>query len=227
MMYGATREAIQGSCQGDHEDCLHHVSLRAVRRDLHDLVGGGLAGIATQLELLTRLTGADEGKAQDVLADLRAETVELIAHVRRLAHGRAVDSQVQNVEAALRSMTSQLNRALAPQLNFTLDYDAAVSLVGIEVRSAAFWISREAIINVVKHSRARHCIVSLAVSGGELRLRVEDDGPGRRTPSPGGTGLMNMAARAAQHGGWCCGSRLSPKGFALVARFPLTPEDIG
>jgi signal transduction histidine kinase len=202
-------------------ECADKVAIRSLRRDLHDVVGAELAGMATQLELVERLTSTDQEKAREVVAELSSEITDLIRIVRRMARGDRTDCRVPNIEAALRTMTSRMNMAVSPRLTFTLDYDPAVGSVPVDTSSAAFWIVREAITNVLKHSHAEHCTISLSVSSRRLRVRVEDDGPAGERPSSGGVGLTNMAERAAKRGGWCRGSRLTPNGFAVVASLPV------
>lgn len=208
----------------DQDGCSHYMALMTVRRDLHDQVGSTLAGMEMQLELACRLIGMDASRARDVLWELRADVAELMAGVRRIGDGQAVDRGVVDMEAALRSMMDRLNRLTAPRREFSLEFDPAVGAVRDEAGAAAFWIVREAVMNVLKHSPARHCQVSLQVLDEELRVRVEDDGSRSQLPPSGGSrsGLANMSARAAEMGGWCTAAPLKPMGFAVVACLPLT-----
>lgn len=200
-------------------------ALSAMRRDLHDIVGNALVCMAMELEQLARLGQGDHSKAQVMVAELRHETADLISHVRRLAHGHPTH-RVEDVEIALRTMIGRLNHRVGPRLTFTLSFDPAVRLVPAHIGSVAFWITREAIINVVKHSKARNCAVSLTVSNAFLRIQVEDDGVAPAQRQGDGDGLTNIAERAAKHGGWCRASRLQPKGFAVLASLPAFPHGI-
>jgi signal transduction histidine kinase len=200
-------------------------SLSAMRRDLHDIVGATLVGIAMQLEYLSRTRNADHRKVETLVTELRGETADLIDYVRSLAHGRAVP-QVEDVEVALRAMIDRFNRNVGPRLIFTLNYDPAVDLAPANITSAAFWIIREAVANVLVHSRARKCSVSLAVSGDFLIAKVEDDGT-VLAGGPGGMGLASIAARAAEQGGWCYASPSRPAGFSVVASLPMSPDGPG
>ena len=58
------------------------------------------------------------------------------------------------------------------------------------------WALREAITNVIRHSRATHCVVSLS----EREMTVVDDGvgPGDQVP---GNGLRGIRERAELPGG--------------------------
>jgi signal transduction histidine kinase len=228
--------------EADPFGCSHEALMR-FRRDLHDQIGSTLAGIAMQLELALRSVGTDAGTAHVVLSELRSDIADLIAKVRRIGDGLNTPSQIRNLEAALRSMIRRANRAMAPRLELSLSFDPRVSSVPETVRSAAFWIVSEAVINVLKHSTARLCTVALSVQDDKLHVHVEDDGrveDGGRTEDgrvgdgrvggdgrvaarglSGGRGLANMSARAAEQDGWCTAGPREPMGFAVTACFPL------
>src|SRR4030088_3274370 len=61
---------------------------------------------------------------------------------------------------------------------------------------ALAWALREAVTNVLRHSRARHCSIVLRRGGSRDVLEVEDDGRGS-VPGDGGSGLMGLAERLA------------------------------
>lgn len=212
--------------EADPSGCSHYHALTTVRRDLHDQVGSTLAGVAMQMELALRLVGIDAATAYVVLSELRSDITELIAKVRRIADGRDTGQQVGNMEAALRSMIRRANRAVAPRLELSLNFDPRVGSLPEGMRSAAFWIVSEAVVNVLKHSTAQLCTVALSVRDGKLHVRVEDDGRVAVRLSSRGSGLGNMSARAAEYGGWCTAGPREPTGFAVTACFPL-PETRG
>ena len=57
----------------------------------------------------------------------------------------------------------------------------------------------EAIANLARHARANRVSISVTLNGGNLRLRVEDDGDGFSVDAPrDGKGLTTMAQRAAE-----------------------------
>src|SRR5207248_1338171 len=69
------------------------------------------------------------------------------------------------------------------------------------VEVAAYRITQEALTNVVRHARARACVIRLQVAGRSLQLSIEDDGAGLSTSHRPGVGLASMRERAEELGG--------------------------
>ena len=75
---------------------------------------------------------------------------------------------------------------------------ATVSLSQGEERALAFAL-REAVTNVVRHARARHCWITLSAADGRALLEVRDDGVGGDRPD--GSGLSGMRDRLRELAG--------------------------
>ena len=204
--------------------CGHQRALADVRRDLHDQVGSSLAGMIMAVEVAQLLIGVDSAEAQRVLTDLRGDVNDLIAQVRRIVAARDQPSGRHNAAVALRAMVGRMNRVTASSPVISLEVQDGVDAVAQEIGWAAFWIAREAITNVLKHAMARHCHVSLRCQDGELVVKIDDDGIGMaEEANTAGFGLINMAERAAEHGGHCTigSSSLYSNGVAVLASLPL------
>ncbi|WP_328603373.1 histidine kinase [Amycolatopsis sp. NBC_00345] len=211
--------------------CAHHSTLVRLRRDLHDQVGSSLVGMAMQLEVVAQLLAADPEEATEVLDDVRSEARALVAQVRKFASTRDEAPPQQpcggSIATAVSTMIQRMNRAVGDRLRIDLRLDREVDQAPREAASAAYWILREAVTNVLKHSRAATCSVSMTLEDGGIRVVVEDDGVGIPMPRRGGSGLGNIAARAREHGGWCRFEPRQPSGLTVLAVLPLrhlTPE---
>ncbi|MGW4412530.1 sensor histidine kinase [Nonomuraea sp. NPDC004702] len=91
---------------------------------------------------------------------------------------------------------------------------------GVEL--SVYRIVQEALTNVVKHASPTRCHVSVVTDGGEVRIEVVDEGPGRRV-SPGdgsGHGLIGMRERVMMYGGVFEAASLPRRGFRVFARLP-------
>ena len=201
--------------------CPHYSTLRTMQRDLHDQVGSSLAGMTMTIDVARRSLATDNAEADRVLTDLRADVMSLMHLVRQLATSTPLPQGI-DAAVALRAMLNGMSRAVADRMAISLEIDPRLSEVPDDTAWAACGIVREAMTNVLKHSSARHCDVTLSVGPGQLHIRVQDDGVGMPTPRrSGGAGLANMTSQATERGGWCSIEPTSPRGVAVTAWLPL------
>ncbi|MEO3823886.1 ATP-binding protein [Actinomadura sp. B10D3] len=90
-----------------------------------------------------------------------------------------------------------------------------------EIGVAAYRIVQGALTNAVKHAAATRVEVSLARDGGDLVVRVADDGKGPSGDTPGGFGILGMIERARGVGGMLDAGPGPKGGFAVTAVLPL------
>ncbi|WP_240810047.1 sensor histidine kinase [Actinomadura sp. WMMA1423] len=212
-------------------------------RDLHDLLGHSLSLIAVKSELAKRTVRDDPDRAGTEMADVQHAAREALREVRAAVRGyRAVelDAEVAGVRAVLeaagvRCEIGRLPDGLPP-----------------EVRSVLAWVIREGATNVIKHSEARHCTITLDVYGARARASAEDPAHGgpagdaargapadalygdsvvlemrndgvRGAGTADGAGLTGLAERVAVLGGEITAGRHGRDGFLLRAAVPLPP----
>ncbi|MFG2086151.1 MULTISPECIES: sensor histidine kinase [unclassified Spirillospora] len=180
-------------------------------RDLHDLLGHSLSLIAVKSELAMRTVGADPDRAVAEMADVRRTAREALREVRAAVNGyRAVelDAELAGARAVLeaagiRCEIGDLPGALPP-----------------EVRAVLAWVIREGTTNVIKHSEARHCTVTLTSHGDSVALEMRNDGA-RGGDDADGAGLTGLAERVAVLGGEITSGRHGRADFVLRAVVPL------
>lgn len=182
-----------------------------------------------QLEVVQQLFAADPDEASRLLADARAEASTLIKQVRSIvSEGTGWMRVGNNVGPAVRAMAQRMSRVVGDDLRISVRIDDGIHQVDHDTGSAAFWIVREAMTNVLKHSNASTCEVSLLIRDGELQVWVVDDGAGvpmPRSGDGGGSGLEIMRERAGERGGWCIARPGTPSGFQVIAAIPLAGPD--
>jgi signal transduction histidine kinase len=180
--------------------------LRRIERDLHDGAQAQMVAVAMKLGLARdKLGGAVGGSTggAGVSAGLTAE-IEL-ARVLELvdaAHRSAKEAIVELRDLARGIHPPVLDHGLGTALA-TL---AARSGVPVEViadlperpsaaiETIAYFCAAELLVNVTKHSRARHATIEAVHVPGLLRLRVTDDGSGGARVEAGG-GLAGLTER--------------------------------
>ncbi|MEU2201255.1 sensor histidine kinase [Isoptericola sp. NPDC019482] len=176
---------------------------RRLRHELHDGLGPTLTGVAYAADAARNLLGTSPDDVERLLADLRADTGQAIAEVRRIVDGlRPSALDELGLAAALRQHATHLYSASGARLEVRL-VAADLPRLSAATEVAVYRIVTEALTNVARHSGARTAAVSVAVQGGAVVVEISDDGPGAADGAPWapGVGLTSLRERAEQLGG--------------------------
>lgn len=183
-----------------------------IARDLHDLLGHTLSLIALKTELATKLIESDPRRARTELEEVQDVTRQALHEVREAVHGY----RRPTVEEELEGARSALSAA-----GIDCRIEGSADELPDDIGSTLAWAVREATTNVVRHSGARTCAISLATGDGAVALQVDDDGPRASGSSHNGSGLAGLAERARRlHGTLEAGGR-PEGGFRVRLTLPL------
>ncbi len=187
--------------QGAQLDLSTQVTLSAERdrvaRDVHDVLGHSLTVITVKAELAERLMDVDPDRAKDELAQIRTLSRQALAEVRTTVGGLR-SARLQDELLTAKTVLADAG------IECTITGDTAT--VDPRHRTVCAWVLREAVTNVVRHSRATHCTVMLGPSS----VSVIDNGRGlinplahgpRRDERGGGNGLRGLTERVEAVGG--------------------------
>ncbi|MGP4025145.1 sensor histidine kinase [Actinomadura sp. 3N407] len=184
-------------------------------RDLHDLLGHSLSLIAVKSELAMRTVGADPDRAGAEMADVRRTAREALREVRAAVNGyRAVELDAELAGA----------RAVLEAAGIRCEVGDLPGSLAREVRAVLAWVIREGTTNVIKHSEARRCTVTLTSYGDSVALEMRNDGA-RGGGDADGSGLTGLAERVAVLGGEITAGRHGRTDFVLRAVVPLPRPD--
>jgi signal transduction histidine kinase len=86
-------------------------------------------------------------------------------------------------------------------------------------------VAQEAITNVIRHTPAKACSVTIKVQEHQLELTIDDEGPGFPPDIHFGVGLHSMRERAEELGGHLRVENLPAGGARVQLRLPL-PSDL-
>ena len=180
-----------------------------IGRDLHDILGHSLTAIAVKAGLARRLLASDPAAAGTEIGDVERLARDALKDVRATASGYREVSLTAELGVAAGVLRAAGIRADLPATADDVDPDA---------REALGYVLREAVTNVVRHSRARTCRVVLH----SRSIEIVDDGDGvDRNPTAGtGAGLQNLADRMGAQGGSCEAGPGPDGGFVIRAGLP-------
>ncbi|KUL30840.1 sensor histidine kinase [Actinoplanes awajinensis] len=176
--------------------------------DLHDILGHSLTVVAVKAELAQRLLDVDVERARAELRDLEALARDALADVRATALNMRGISLPGEIAAA---------RAALAAANVKADLPGAADDVPTRNRELFAWTIREAVTNIVRHSRARNAEVRLSPDS----VEIVDDGPGAATAPGAGQGLVGLRRRADALGAHLtAGHRGDEPGFRVRMEVP-------
>lgn len=183
-------------------------------RDLHDLLGHSLSVIALKAELAGRLLHERVDDAASEVADVEQVARQALREVRDAVSGYrqpTLDRELEGARVALAAagIEAEIERA-APELD-------------PEVEALLAWTVREGATNVIRHSGARRCRVTVSTGLAGTIAEVVDDGVAAEVAGEAGSGhgIAGLAERAERiHGrieaGWVAGDG----GFRLAVSVP-------
>ncbi|WP_433794665.1 sensor histidine kinase [Actinoplanes sp. CA-252034] len=179
-------------------------------RDLHDLVGHSLSVIAVKSELAGKLTAIDAGRAAGQMAEVRTLAQDSLRQIRSAVRGyRILDlaSEVASVRAILEAGGI---RCKVDMPDGAVDPGAAGPFA---------WVVRECATNILRHSTATWCTVTLWAVDGSAVLEVVNDGA-TAAVDQAGTGLAGLAERLAAVGGTLTAQPTGDGRFVVRATAP-------
>ncbi|MEU8847292.1 sensor histidine kinase [Streptomyces sp. NPDC048564] len=190
-------------------------------RDLHDLLGHTLSVIVVKSEAARRLAARDMDAAVAQVADIESVGRQALTEIREAVTGYRRGSLATELDRA--------HSALAAA-GITPAFHQSGPPLPQQTEALLGWVVREAVTNVVRHSGAARC--EITVSGGteRVRLTVTDDGTGTPVTAPregiGGTGLRGMTERLAAAGGTLTAGPGPREGFVVTAELPVESAEL-
>ncbi len=196
---------------------------RRLRRDLHDGLGAQLAGLNVQAGTLRRLIPRDPDAAEELVVELREELHSAIVDIRRLVYDlRPPALDDLGLVESLRQLAERYGSKDEP-LSVLVEAPEKLPDLPAAVEVAVYRITQEALTNVVRHARARTCVVLLVVND-DVTLEIVDDGVGIPAERSAGVGLTSMHERASELGGICIVEPVRKGGTKVLVRLPLPKE---
>lgn len=204
---------------------------RRIARDVHDLVGHGLAAMLLQVTSARHVLHRDAASADEALRvaeDVGRQSMQELRRTVALLRSDDDDNSVSPPLPGLTAVGSLVDAARAGGL--TVEYTASGEHDGVEpgVGLALYRIAQESLVNAARHAPRAHTLVSTSVHDSWVALHVESIGP-LSPPAAGrrGYGLQGMRERAeavggALHtgpteGGWLVRCHVPLAGRAVVA----------
>ncbi|MFI6316830.1 sensor histidine kinase [Nonomuraea sp. NPDC050556] len=158
-------------------------------RDMHDVVGSSLSAMVIKSQLAVELLDDDRAGAERELREVADLARRAAREVTTLSDADSRASLAEELDSARAILTSTgIETDIGPAVPLPPALDHALAMV-----------VREAVTNVLRHSKAQYCRIETVASSGLVWLTVSNDGVA--APRGEGTGLGNLAERLQAVGG--------------------------
>jgi two-component system sensor kinase FixL len=149
-----------------------------IGNDLHDGLGQDLTGIALMLRGVAAQLRKEGSGARLEVEEVIGLVNNAIESTRSLARGLSpVSGERGGLAAALQTLAARASERYGVHVDFNANLAEPLRLSETSA-THVYRIVQEALTNVIRHSRASDVTISLETSGGELHLRVDDNGRG-------------------------------------------------
>ena len=161
-----------------------------IARDLHDTLGQKLSLIGLKSDLASKLIYKNPEQARAELNDVQQTARTALNEVRRIVssmRGIKLKGEIIRVKQILE----------AAQIEFVFEQERPLTSVSLLTENILSMCLKEAVTNVVKHSGATSCNISIEQTWKEIVMIVQDNGVFKKTEAAflRGHGLIGMKER--------------------------------
>ncbi|MBT2210988.1 MULTISPECIES: sensor histidine kinase [Actinomadura] len=197
-------------------------------RDLHDLLGHTLSLMVVKAQAIRLVADRDPVLAAEQATDIETVGRRALGEVRQAVSGYRGRGLADELDAARTALCDA-------GVDATVLRDGPPLPAGPDALLG--WAVREGVTNVIRHSGARRCEISVRNDGERVVLELKDDGvgPGGAVPDVngseygaygvrGGHGLRGLTERMAVADGTVEAGPAPGGGFLLAVTVPVTPS---
>ncbi len=204
----------------------------SIATDLHDDIGSTLTEIALFSEVGKRLL--DRDAAEQLPEGERIEALKKLEEIGGMARNLidamsdivwSVNPKNDTIESLMLRMRAHAAKVLeAKGIAYDLSLPSSLPQHALQpaVRRGLYLIYKEAVNNIVKHSRATAVRLVVSREHSLLGLTIADNGRGFVTRETGqGNGVVNMRSRATSLGGACTIESTPGNGTTITVQLPM------
>lgn len=161
-----------------------------IARDLHDTLGQKLSLIGLKSDLAGKLVYKDPEQARSELKDVQQTARTALNEVRKMV------SQMRGIR--LKEELIRVKQILqAAQIDFIHEEETKLTNISLFLENILSMCLKEAVNNVVKHSKATYCRITIEQSWNEITIMVYDNGIGieSETVLGKGSGIIGIKER--------------------------------
>jgi signal transduction histidine kinase/ligand-binding sensor domain-containing protein len=197
-----------------------------IATDLHDDIGSNLSLIAMVSEVARHQINQESSPVTDQLslvARTSRQSVDAMSDIVWAVNPKR--DHLHDLVERMRRFASDTFAARDIDFKFAAPASKSDLKLGSEFRRQVYMIFKESLNNMAKHSECSEAEIDLSIAGGQLTLRLSDNGKGFDTHATGngygGNGLDSMSQRAVSLGGTLDITSQQGAGTTVTLKAPL------
>ncbi|SFI82540.1 tetratricopeptide repeat-containing sensor histidine kinase [Myroides guanonis] len=169
---------------------------RRISRDVHDDLGSSISGIKLLSEIIYKKTKDEELKKEhERLLSMQLETSQKIRDIIWVLNND--NNSIESLAWYCHNYAESMLKSFSINLDSYVDEDMPPINIDNESRKSFFLCVKEAINNILKHSKGDNVFLSISFIENEFKICIQDNGKGmeKSLRTEQGFGLKNMKKR--------------------------------
>lgn len=193
-----------------------------ITADLHDDIGASLSSLQVNSAVANQLISKNPGQAQQVLAKIESQSRDLADKIGDIIWSMKPGKDgFMSMSSRIKNFAIDIIGATDIHYQIQVDEKADTEIKDITVRKNIVLITKEAINNAVKYSKASLLLIALVKKQARFLLNITDDGIGFTTDEITGNGIANMRKRAEEIKGLFTIDTAPGQGTAISVSIPI------
>ncbi len=193
-----------------------------ITADLHDNIGASLSSLQVNSSIANQLINKDIKQAKLVLKKIENQAKNLADTIGDIIWSmKPGKDEFMTMSSRIKNFANDILSATEIEYEIQIDKQIDSLIKDITVRKNIVFITKEAINNAVKYSRASRLLIRLQLEKQQLILSITDNGIGFNAQEASGNGIVNMQKRAEEINGSFQLKTAPAKGTAISFIIPI------
>ncbi|MBL0199224.1 MAG: hypothetical protein IPP81_03360 [Chitinophagaceae bacterium] len=173
-----------------------------ITADLHDDIGASLSSLQLNSAVAGQLINRDVKQARQVLDKIEAQAKNIADRIGDIIWSmKPGKDEFMTISSRIKNFANDILSATNINYSIQIDKQADTAIKDIGCRKNIVLITKEALNNAVKYSKAGFIAIDLKIENQSIKLSICDDGVGFTANGITGNGLANMKRRTEELNG--------------------------
>jgi signal transduction histidine kinase/ligand-binding sensor domain-containing protein len=195
-----------------------------ITADLHDDIGASLSSLQVNSVVANQLMDKDIIKAKIVLEKIELQAKNVADKMGDIIWSmKPGKDEFMSISSRIKNFANDIMGSTNIDFKVHVQKEVDLKIKDITTRKNIVFISKEALNNSVKYSKATKVWIDLEIISNTIILKIEDNGVGFESSEIKGNGIANMEKRTEELQGTFSMKNSKNKGTTVFCEIPLVP----